>query len=283
MSPAKPRVAALQMVSGTDPKANLLVARRLIRAAVDEGAGLVVLPESFAFMGQRDEDMREQGERDGDGPLQSFLAETADRHRAWIVGGTLPLLAARGDRVRAACLVFDDHGQRVARYDKIHLFDVDVPATGEHYRESAVIEPGEETVVIDTPWGRMGFAICYDLRFPEMLRNMLDKGMEVLAIPAAFTATTGEAHWEILVRARAIENLVHVIAADQGGDHANGRKTHGHSMIIDPWGKVLAHIDSGPGWICSLLDLDYRETVRRDFPTIEHRRLRFRYTHDVPE
>jgi nitrilase len=164
----------------------------------------------------------------------------------------------------------------VGRYDKIHLFDVSLPGTGERYQESATIEPGGDVVVIGSPFGRLGVAVCYDLRFPELFRSMLDGGMEVRAIPACFTALTGKAHWETLVRARAIENLAYVIAAGQGGYHISGRETHGHSMVVDPWGTVLAQVPRGTGSICCPLDLDYQASVRRNFPTLEHRRLKCR-------
>ena len=164
----------------------------------------------------------------------------------------------------------------MGRYDKVHLFDVCLPEGGERYQESTTIEPGGETLVLDTPFGRMGVAVCYDLRFPEMFRRMLDGGMEILAIPSSFTAITGKAHWETLVRARAIENLAYVIAAAQGGFHINGRETHGHSMIVDPWGTVLAQVPRGSGFICCALDDDYQDSVRRNFPTIDHRRLKCR-------
>jgi nitrilase len=178
--------------------------------------------------------------------------------------------------VRAACLVYDDRGERVGRYDKVHLFDVCLPEAGERYQESATIEPGDSVVVLDTPFGRMGVAVCYDLRFPEMFRQMLDSGMEILVIPSAFTAITGKAHWETLVRARAIENLAYVVAAAQGGFHISGRETHGHSMIVDPWGTILAQVPRGSGFVCGVLDDDYHESVRRNFPTINHRRLKCR-------
>jgi nitrilase len=262
------------MASGPNVSANLLEAGRLIQDAADSGAGLAVLPESFAFMGKRDQDLLNLREEDGAGRLQDFLAEAAARNGIWLVGGTVPLAASVAARVRAACLVFNDRGERVARYDKIHLFDVSLPDCGERYEESATIEPGEETVVIDTPYGRLGVAVCYDLRFPELFRGMLDRGMEILALPASFTAITGKAHWETLVRARAIENLAYVIAAAQGGYHINGRETHGHSMVVDPWGTVLAQVPRGAGCVCCPLDEELRSSVRRSFPTIDHRRLK---------
>lgn len=269
-------IAAIQITSGPDVTANLLEAERLIGEAADAGAGLVVLPENFAFMGMSERDQLALREPDGDGQLQSFLAETAARRGVWLVGGTIPLVASDSNHVRAASLVVDDHGERIARYDKMHLFDVDIPGAEEHYMESSVIEPGEETLVVDSPFGRLGVAVCYDLRFPEMFRKMLDSGLELIAIPAAFTSNTGKAHWETLIRARAIENLAYVAAAGQSGHHANGRETHGHSMIVDPWGSVLAEIPSGVGFVFHPLDSDGQTKLRQKFPSIMHRRLKCR-------
>ncbi|MGA7981347.1 MAG: carbon-nitrogen hydrolase family protein [Chromatiaceae bacterium] len=276
MPSQRPKVAAIQMATGPNVSANLLETERLIREAAEAGAGLVVLPESFAFMGKRDQDQLALRERDGDGRLQGFLSSMAARHGLWLVGGTVPLESKDPTKIRGACLVYNERGERVARYDKIHLFDVSLPGTGERYEESATIEPGGDVVVLDSPFGRLGVAVCYDLRFPELFRQMLDSGMEVLALPACFTALTGKAHWETLVRARAIENLAYVVAAAQGGYHISGRETHGHSMIVDPWGTVLAQVPRGTGCICCPLDLDFQGSVRRNFPTIEHRRLKCR-------
>jgi predicted amidohydrolase len=272
----KPKAAAIQMATGPNVGANLLETERLIREAAEAGAGLVVLPENFAFMGKRDQDQLVLREPDGEGRLQGFLSTVAARYGIWLVGGTIPLASEDPTKVRGACLVYNDRGARVARYDKIHLFDVSLPGTGERYHESATIEAGKDVVVVDSPFGRLGVAVCYDLRFPELFRHMLDSDVEVLAIPACFTALTGKAHWETLVRARAIENLTYVIAAAQGGYHISGRETHGHSMIVDPWGTVLAQVPRGTDCICCPLDLDYQRSVRRNFPTIEHRRLKCR-------
>jgi len=261
------------MATGPDIGANLREAERLIRAAAAAGAALVALPENFAFMGRRMQDVLGLREPDGDGRLQAFLAEVAARYGVWIVGGTIPLVADDPGRARAASLVFDEHGERVARYDKIHLFDVDVPGADEQYMESSTIEPGADIVVRDSPCGRLGVAVCYDLRFPELFRHMLDSGVELLAVPAAFTAVTGKAHWETLVRARAIENLAYVVTAAQWGYHINGRETYGNSMIVDPWGAVLARIPCGTGCVCFPLDGDFQASVRRSFPAIGHRRL----------
>lgn len=270
----KLKVGAVQMATGPNVGANLFEAERLIKEAAEGGAGLVVLPENFAFMGRRGEDHLGLREAEGSGPIQTFLSRVAEQHGVWLVGGTIPMSASDGGRVRAACLVFDAAGHRVARYDKIHLFDVCLPGGEERYQESATIEPGDSVVVVDSPFGRLGVAVCYDLRFPELFRQMLDQGMEILAIPSAFTAITGKAHWETLVRARAIENLAYVVAAAQGGFHLNGRETHGHSMVVDPWGTVLAQVPRGTGFICCPLDREFQVSVRRNFPTIDHRRLK---------
>lgn len=267
------RVAAIQMASGPNLNANLIEAGRLIGDAADAGAGLVVLPENFALMGMHEQDKLGIKEPDGEGPMQEFLAQQAERHNIWLVGGTIPLRATGDKKVRASCLVFDDTGQRVARYDKIHLFDVHISATGENYQESETIEPGANVVVVDAPFGKLGVAVCYDLRFPELFRRMLDEGVEIIALPSAFTAITGKAHWEILVRARAIENLCYVVAADQGGYHVGGRETHGHSMIVDPWGTILDKLPRGSGYIIADVDRAQVTNTRKNFPAVEHRRI----------
>jgi predicted amidohydrolase len=264
------------MVSGPNVGANLIVAERLIGDAVAAGAGLVVLPENFALMGVSERDKVEHRESDDGGPIQRFLSVQATRHRVWLVGGTVPLEAHSVEKVLAATLVYDSHGRCVARYDKMHLFDVRLLDTGEQYEESETTEPGDDVIVVDTPCGRLGIAVCYDLRFPEMFRRMLDEGLEILAVPAAFTAVTGRAHWEILVRARAIENLCYVAAAGQGGYHVGGRETHGCSMIVDPWGSVLDRLSRGSGFIIADFDRRRLNNTRRNFPCLEHRRLRCR-------
>jgi predicted amidohydrolase len=234
MTAESPKIAAVQMASGPNVGANLLEVERLVGDAVEAGARLVVLPENFGFMGKTEADLRSIRESEGSGRLQSFVSQLARRHGIWVVGGTIPLEAKDRAKVRSACLVYDARGERVARYDKIHLFDVYLVDTEEHYAESETVEPGDEVVVLDSPLGRLGLAVCYDLRFPELFRRMLELGVEVICLPAAFTAITGKAHWETLVRARAIENLAYLIAADQGGFHLSGRETHGHSMIVNP-------------------------------------------------
>lgn len=266
-------VAAIQMASGPNVSANLTEASRLISDAAGAGAGLIVLPENFAIMGMIEEDKVGVKEPEGEGTIQDFLAMEAARHGIWLVGGTVPLATDDPEKVSASCLLFNDKGERVARYDKIHLFDVEIQETGERYVESETIEPGDQVVVVDTPFGQLGLAVCYDLRFPELFRSMLDEGMEVLALPSAFTAITGKAHWESLLRARAIENLSYVIASAQGGYHVNGRETYGHSVIIDPWGTILDELPSGSGFVCADIDMENVSSTRRTFPTIAHRRL----------
>ena len=266
--------AAVQMASGPQVDANLLEAGRLVAQAAEAGARLVVLPENFAFLGARERDKLAVREAEGEGPIQAFLSQQAARHGIWLVGGTVPLATADPSRVRAACLLYGPDGKAVARYDKMHLFDVEVPDSGERYTESETIEPGDGPVVAETPLGRVGLAVCYDLRFPELFRAMVDRGMELLAVPSAFTAVTGRAHWELLVRARAVENQCHVIAAAQGGYHVDGRETHGDSMIVDPWGTVLGRLPRGAGIVVADLDPERTREIRGRFPALAHRRLR---------
>jgi nitrilase len=268
------RLAAVQMASGPNVGANLIEAGRLIARAAQAGAELVVLPENFAIMGIKETDKVDIREADGQGQIQEFLAEQAVKNNVWLVGGTVPMVASAPDKVRAACLVYDSQGRRVARYDKIHLFDVKIVDTGEQYIESETIEPGDKVVVIDTPFGKMGVAVCYDLRFPELFRGMLSQEVEFIVIPSAFTAITGKAHWEVLIRARAVENLCYVVAAAQGGYHVNGRETYGDSMIVDPWGVVLDRLSSGSGFVIADLNREYLSRTRKNFPALSHRKLR---------
>ncbi|MEQ1545737.1 carbon-nitrogen hydrolase family protein [Methyloglobulus sp.] len=267
------KCAAIQMASGPSVSSNLLEAEKLIAEAVKTGAKLVALPENFAMMGDREIDKIKIKEVDGTGPIQKFLSSTAKKYGVWLIGGTIPIAGNDDNKVRAACVIYNDLGERVGRYDKIHLFDVNVPGTDEVYRESDSIERGEQAVVMDTPFGKLGIAVCYDLRFPEVFRKMVMQGMEILVIPSAFTAKTGSAHWEVLLRARAIENLCYVIAPNQGGFHLNGRKTYGHSMIIDPWGMVLDCYKTGAGFVAADIDLEKLAKVRSAFPVLNHRRV----------
>lgn len=264
-------VAAVQMTSGPEVAANLARAGELVAAAADQGARLVVLPENFAHLPAREADRRAAAEGEGRGPIQDFLADRAARHRIWLVGGTVPL-ATGGARVRAACLVFDPSGTRVARYDKIHLFDAQV-ADGERYLESRHTEPGEQPVLVETDLGRLGLAVCYDLRFPELFRRLAAQGAALFAVPAAFTVPTGRAHWKVLVRARAVENTAYLVAAAQWGRHAGGRRTYGHSAIVDPWGMVVAGLAEGEGVAAARLDPARQADIRRWLPVLDHRRL----------
>lgn len=263
------KVAALQMASGPNVAGNLSEARRLIENAVAQGARLVVLPEFFSIMGMKEDDMLAAREQAGTGAMQIFLAEMARKHRIWVIGGSIPLEATAPNKIRNACLVFDEQGEQVARYDKIHLFNLDLG--NEHYREANSVEAGNQVVVVDSPFGRIGLAICYDLRFPELFRAM--KNVDIVVLPSAFTATTGKMHWETLVRARAIENLTYVIAAAQGGYHVNGRETHGHSMIVDPWGRVLDELPRGSGVVVAEVNPNYQASLRASLPALTHRTL----------
>lgn len=267
------KVSAVQMASGPSVHANLLEAQRLIARAAENGAQLVVLPENFALMGSTEQDKVAAREADGAGQIQDFLATEAQRQKVWLVGGTVPMACDDPARVRAACLVYDANGDRVARYDKMHLFDVCLQDGKETYNESETIEAGHDTVVIDTPFGRLGLAVCYDLRFPELFRSLLQQGMELCAIPSAFTAVTGKAHWEVLVRARAIENFSYMIAAAQGGYHHSGRETYGDSMVVDPWGLVQDRLPRGAGIVYGDINRPALLNTRRNFPSIEHVRL----------
>jgi nitrilase len=266
-------VAAIQMASGPNVKANLEEAEKLIKTAVQQEAELVVLPENFAIMGLSEMDKVAIAEPPGEGPIQQFLSQQARKYEVWIVGGTIPIESNVAGKVFSASLLYNDKGDMVARYDKIHLFDVVLEASKESYNESETIESGDDVVVVDTPFGKLGMAICYDLRFPELFRAMADVGMEICVLPSAFTSLTGKAHWESLLRARAIENLCYMVAPDQGGYHINGRETHGDSMIIDPWGVVLNRLPHGTGVVVSDIDLEKLRKTRKNFPALQHKRL----------
>lgn len=262
-------IAAVQMISGPDVSPNLATAGRLIAEAAAAGAQLVALPEYFPLIGATDADRLAAREVDGAGPIQDFLADAARKHSLWLVGGSIPLMANDPAKLRNSCLVFDPQGKRVARYDKIHLFGF--TRGDEAYDEAATIERGDQVVAFDSPLGRIGVAICYDLRFPELFRAIGD--VDLLVLPAAFTETTGRAHWEMLLRARAVENQCYVVAAAQGGQHPNGRMTHGNSMVIDPWGEVLARMDKGEGVVIGELDRQRLVEVRTSLPALKHRIL----------
>jgi nitrilase len=263
------RIAAAQMASGPNVDGNLQEAGRLIEMAVEKGARLVALPEYFAIMGMRDSDKVAVRETEGKGPIQDFLAATAKKHGIWLVGGSIPLECPMPDKVRNTCVVYDDKGKTVARYDKIHLFGFEMGQ--ECYHEERTIQAGKAVVTVDTPFGRLGLSICYDLRFPELYRAMNDA--DIIVVPSAFTETTGKAHWETLIRARAIENLAYVLAPAQGGYHVNGRETHGDSMIVDPWGVVLDRLPRGSGVVVAGVNLQYLRGLRQSLPALTHRIL----------
>ncbi len=267
------KVAAIQMTSGPNIQANLDEAAKLIEQAASQGAELIVLPENFSQMPTNERERVKNAEADGKGHVQNFLSTQAKKHKAWIVGGTIPIKSDEDNRAYASSLVFNSDGERVARYDKIHLFDVLIEENNETYNESATTVPGNKVVVVDTPFGRLGLSVCYDLRFPELFRNMIDEGMEVCVLPAAFTAFTGQSHWEPLVRARAIENQCYIIAAAQGGYHLNNRQTYGHSMVVNPWGNVLGSVGTGPGVVITEIEKSVLNTTRKNFRVLHHRRL----------
>ncbi len=269
------RVAALQMNSGADVGANLELADQLIADAARDRCSLVVLPENFALMPERGKDKAQIAEQPGSGPIQDFLAEASRRHSVWIVAGSMPLVSPAIDeqRVYGACAVYNAKGEQSALYRKIHLFDVDLVDQQESYRESNSMYPGSDVVTADTPAGRVGLTICYDLRFPEMFRQLVDAGATLFTVPAAFTATTGKAHWHTLLRARAIENLSYVIASGQFGTHPDNRATFGHSLIVDPWGQVLAEQAEGNAAVAADIDPELPAKLRREFPALSNRRL----------
>jgi nitrilase len=264
------RVAAIQMASGPNVAGNLEEASRLIDMAAGIGARIVVLPEYFAIMGLKETDKVAVREKPGEGPIQQWMSEIAAKHRIWLIGGSIPMEATVPDKVRNTCLVYDKEGRQVARYDKIHLFNLALGA--ENFSEERTIEAGDKVVVVDSPYGRIGLSICYDLRFPELYRAM--GNVDIIVVPSAFTATTGKAHWETLIRARAIENIAYVIAPAQGGFHVNGRETHGDSMIVDPWGVVLDHLPRGSGVVVAGINPQYQQTIRKSLPALTHRTLR---------
>jgi len=276
-SPA--RVAALQMVSGPQPQDNLRAAAALLQQAAEAGVRVAVLPENFAVLASDQMLSCGQQEAGSQSVIRAFLAQQANTLKLWIVGGSLPLAlrpdgSVIADRVRASCLVFDDLGDEVARYDKIHLFDAQVDDAHGQYCESDTFEAGNQVVTVDTPAGRLGLAVCYDLRFPELFRALRDKGADWVCLPSAFTWKTGNAHWHALIRARAIENQLYVVAAGQGGHNSRQRRTYGHSLICDPWGSVLAEVnEDGPGMATAALDKQWLDQLRQQMPVWSHRRL----------
>jgi predicted amidohydrolase len=270
-TPAKAlvKVAAIQMASGPQVSSNLQEAERLIEDAASQGAKLVVLPEYFAIMGLHEIDKVDVREKEGKGPIQDFLSKMAKKHKIWIIGGSIPLESHYLNKVFNSCLVYNDQGKQVARYDKIHLFGLDLGT--EHYHEENTIAAGDSVQVVDTPFGKIGLSICYDLRFPELYRAM--GNVDIIVVPSAFTETTGKAHWETLIRARAIENLCYVIAPAQGGYHLSGRETHGNSMIVDPWGVILDRLPRGSGVVIANINPQYQQSLRKSLPALSHRTL----------
>lgn len=268
-TPGIVKIAGIQMASGPYVSSNLSEAERLIEIAVNQGAKLVALPEYFAIMGLKDSDKVAVREKEGSGPIQRFLSKIAKKHQIWLIGGSVPLETSTPGKVRNACLVYDDKGKQVARYDKIHLFGLNLG--NENYSEENTIESGDQVVVVDTPFGKIGLSICYDLRFPELYRAMGE--VDIIVVPSAFTETTGKAHWESLIRARAIENLSYVLAPAQGGYHLSGRETHGNSMIVDPWGVVLDRLPRGSGVVVATINPGYQNSLRNSLPALKHRTI----------
>jgi len=266
----KARVAAIQMVSAAEVPANLAAAERLIAQAAGQGARLAALPENFYLIGRHEGDKVKARERDGRGPIQDFLAEAARRHGVWLLGGTVPLETTDAGRILSASLLYDDAGRRVARYDKMHLFRFD-GGGNERYDEARTLEPGAAAVAVPSPFGRVALSVCYDVRFPELYRSLGE--FDLMFVPSAFTVPTGRAHWEILLRARAVENQAYVIAPAQGGAHESGRRTYGHTMIVDPWGEVLAELAEGEGVVLAELDSGRLREVRGSLPALVNRRL----------
>ena len=267
------KVAAIQMTSSHVVADNLVAAGDLLREAKGLGCDIACLPENFSFIGLRDADKLQVAEPDGAGPVQSFLSDTARKLKMWILGGTIVIRGDSERRVANTSLLIDDAGKRVARYDKIHLFDVTIPGRDEQYRESTHVTPGRELVLADTPAGKLGLSVCYDMRFPELYRELVSQGAEWLALPAAFTVPTGRAHWETLLRARAIENLCYVVAPAQSGTHTSGRETYGDSLIVDYWGQVLSRLPRGTGVITAEIDLGKEAETRARFPALANRQL----------
>ncbi len=263
------------MNSGPEVPANLELAGGLLAEAAADGCILAVLPENFALMPERGRDKARFAEHEGDGPVQAFLSQTAAEHGIWIIAGSMPLVSPEigKERVYGACPVYDADGVQRALYRKIHLFDVDLVDSQESYRESNSMFPGDDVVTVDTPIGRVGLTICYDLRFPEMFRRLVDEGATVFTVPAAFTVTTGMAHWHTLQRARAIENLAYVIAPGQYGEHPDKRSTYGHSLICDPWGRILAEEPNGNCVVAADIDPALPTRLRSEFPALSNRRL----------
>src|SRR3990167_6504318 len=260
------KIAAIQMSSSDNVDENLSQAEQLISKASSQGALLVVLPEMFAIMGKTPTDKVDVAEEYGNGKIQSFLSRCAKQYNVWIVGGTIPIQCNDKNKVRAACVVYNNNGDAVARYDKIHLFDVTVSET-ESYRESYTTEPGDSIVVIDTPVGKLGLAVCYDVRFPTLFTELMNRGAEIIALPSAFTVKTGQAHWHLLTRARAVDTFCYLIGSAQVGMHNNGRQTYGHTLIVEPWGNIASEItEQKLGIAYADIDLKKLYGIRNSIP-----------------
>ncbi len=267
------KIAAIQLNSTSHVDENLETTGKLISEAALSGAQLIILPEMFAIMGEKVTDKVSVAEKYGDGKIQSFLSDSAKKNNVWIVGGTIPIQCDDKNKVRAACIVYNNNGDAVARYDKIHLFDVTVSET-ESYRESDTTEPGDSIVVIDTPVGKLGLAVCYDVRFPALFAELMNRGAEIIALPSAFTVKTGQAHWHLLTRARAVDTFCYVIGSAQVGTHANGRQTYGHTLIVEPWGTIASEIaGTNPGIVYAEIDINKLHSIRKSIPVFYHRKI----------
>lgn len=267
------KIAAIQMISSASFNENLQRASQLIIEAANGGADMVVLPEYFAYMGLKEKDKFEHVEKHKNGPLQSKLVELARKLGIWIVAGTHPIESDESQRPFGRCYVIDQRGEVITWYDKIHLFDVMVGDNQGSYCESKYTKAGEDVVNFNTPWGKIGLAVCYDLRFPEIFRKHVEQGCEILIMPAAFTYKTGKQHWEVLIKARAIENLCYFVASAQGGKHENGRETWGHSCVVSPWGDTIEELSSGEGFILVDLKREKQALLRKEFPVLSHKKL----------
>ncbi len=267
------KVSCVQIASGPNIEANLLEVGKYIEESKELGADIVILPENFAMMAAKDLDYLDIKENFGSGKIQDFISNLAEKNDIWIVAGTIPIKSDSEEKVYSACIVFDNNGNIISSYNKIHLFDVNLVESNEQYNESDIYLHGDSIVAVDTPFCKIGLSICYDLRFPELFRNLSNLDVDLICMPAAFTAITGKAHWEHLIKSRAIENLVYFAASAQGGYHVSGRETYGHSMIINPWGETLSIIKNGSGIIVSDIDLKSQVRLRKNFPCLEHKKF----------
>jgi nitrilase len=264
------KVASIQLSSGPNIQANLLEVGKYLEQISKTDSRLVVLPENFAMMPENDSEFLANSETEGSGPIQDFISEKARIYKLWIIAGTIPIRTDNPKKVTSTTFVYNDLGEVVTRYDKIHLFDVELPNSDESYNESEVFQNGKDLKVVKTPIGVIGLSICYDLRFPELFRLQKSHNVEILVIPSAFTEQTGKVHWETLVKARAIENLCYVVTSCQDGYHISGRQTHGNSMIVNPWGQIMSRLSSGSGFIESEIDIKKLNSIREKFPVLEH-------------